>query len=148
MGGFHAYVNANTYTSLSSSSETLSGPLSLSSGAHSQCSATHSAGPFLSFNKLKKTPNSINKKLLKYEPTNHNSFRLSSLSKNYLHVYPTFSKDWRNRRVSPEHSAYQWWQASVDKQILVMQLNIPCAPGMSTSYHLWLSSITWVPLLT
>lgn len=82
MGGFHAHVNANTHPSLSSNSETLSGPLSLSPDACSQCNTTHNAGPLLSFNKqIYKKPNSINKKLLKYEPTNHNSFRLSPLSK-------------------------------------------------------------------
>lgn len=56
MGGFHAYVNANTYHSLSSNSETsvsetLSGPLSLSSDAHSQSNTTHETGHFLPFNK-------------------------------------------------------------------------------------------------
>lgn len=44
-GGFHAYVTANTYHSSHSNSKTstfdiLSGPLSLSSDAHSQCDTT------------------------------------------------------------------------------------------------------------
>lgn len=90
MGGFHAYVNLNTYPSLSSNTETLC--LHLLMPIHNVILLTL-LHPFCHLiNKLKKNPNLINKKFLKYEPTNHNPFRFSSLSKNYSMCIQHFQK--------------------------------------------------------
>lgn len=118
---------------------------------HSQCNTPHNAGPFLSFNKqILKKPNDINKKFLKYESTNHNSFRLSSLLKKIIsmciqHFQKTGETDGFLLNTLGINDGRLLYTSTY---LFCSLLFIPCAPGMSTSYHLWSLSVTWVPLLT